>query len=62
MTHAYGSRAGIRYLTNGLKVYYIPHPVVYAQATVPTVFTLLPIMRQVLLRERVDIVHAHQVH
>lgn len=23
-THAYGHRSGVRYLTNGLKVYYLP--------------------------------------
>lgn len=29
-THAYGDRRGIRYLTNGLKVYYLPLQVCFA--------------------------------
>eukprot|EP00158_Paraphelidium_tribonemae_P007847 Partr_v1_DN28379_c1_g1_i5_m79344 putative phosphatidylinositol glycan anchor biosynthesis, class A len=60
VTHAYGNRKGVRYLTNGLKVYYIPHIVVYSQATLPTIYTLFPIMRCIFIRERIDIVHAHQ--
>lgn len=61
VTHAYGQRKGIRYLTNGLKVYYLPHPVVYSQATLPTIYMLFPLIRYIILREQIDIVHAHQV-
>ena len=61
MTHAYGNRKGVRYITNGLKVYYIPHVVIYNQATLPTIYTLFPVFRNIIIREQIDIVHAHQV-
>ncbi|XP_055937371.1 phosphatidylinositol N-acetylglucosaminyltransferase subunit A-like [Argiope bruennichi] len=59
ITHAYGNRKGIRYLTNGLKVYYIPVWVVYNQCTLPTLFTTFPLVRYILLREKISIVHGH---
>uniref|UniRef100_K7G3V0 Phosphatidylinositol N-acetylglucosaminyltransferase subunit A n=1 Tax=Pelodiscus sinensis TaxID=13735 RepID=K7G3V0_PELSI len=49
VTHAYGNRKGIRYLTNGLKVYYLPLKVMYN----------LPLLRYIFVRERVTIVHSH---
>lgn len=59
VTHAYGSRTGVRYLSNGLKVYYLPMQPVYNQCILPTVFTTLPIIRNIILRENVNIVHGH---
>ncbi|GIY07826.1 n-acetylglucosaminyl-phosphatidylinositol biosynthetic protein [Caerostris darwini] len=59
ITHAYGNRKGIRYLTNGLKIYYIPVWVVYNQCTLPTLFTTFPLVRNILLREKISIVHGH---
>lgn len=59
VTHSYGKRTGIRYLTNGLKVYYLPLKPMYSQCILPTVFTTLPIMRYILLRENITIVHGH---
>eukprot|EP00124_Ichthyophonus_hoferi_P000999 Ihof_evm11s44 gene=Ihof_evmTU11s44 len=61
ITHSYGGRSGVRYLTNGLKVYYLPNAVVYLKSTLPTIFINLPIMRSIFIRERVDIVHGHAV-
>lgn len=58
-THAYGSRKGVRYLTNGLKVYYLPLQVMYNQSTATTVFHSLPLLRCVFVRERITVVHAH---
>ncbi|XP_067265908.1 phosphatidylinositol N-acetylglucosaminyltransferase subunit A [Chanodichthys erythropterus] len=58
-THAYGDRRGIRYLTNGLKVYYLPLQVMYNQSTATTCFHSLPLLRCVFVRERITIVHAH---
>ncbi|XP_068602600.1 phosphatidylinositol N-acetylglucosaminyltransferase subunit A [Brachionichthys hirsutus] len=58
-THAYGRRKGVRYLTNGLKVYYLPLQVMYNQTTATTCFHTLPLMRCVFVRERITIVHAH---
>ncbi|KAF6390641.1 phosphatidylinositol glycan anchor biosynthesis class A [Rhinolophus ferrumequinum] len=45
VTHAYGNRKGIRYLTNGLKVYYLPLKVMYNQSTATTLFHSLPLLR-----------------
>ncbi|AET38102.1 phosphatidylinositol N-acetylglucosaminyltransferase SPT14 Ecym_2369 [Eremothecium cymbalariae DBVPG len=59
ITHAYGDRTGIRYLTNGLKVYYIPYLVLYRETTFPTVFASFPIIRNILIREQINIVHSH---
>uniref|UniRef100_A0AC11EUB6 Phosphatidylinositol glycan anchor biosynthesis class A n=1 Tax=Ovis aries TaxID=9940 RepID=A0AC11EUB6_SHEEP len=47
VTHAYGNRKGIRYLTNGLKVYYLPLKVMYNQSTATTLFHSLPLLRLV---------------
>ncbi|KAJ8255946.1 hypothetical protein COCON_G00198100 [Conger conger] len=58
-THAYGNRRGVRYLTNGLKVYYLPLQVMYNQSTVTTCFHSLPLLRCVFVRERITVVHAH---
>ncbi|ODV88306.1 glycosyltransferase family 4 protein [[Candida] arabinofermentans NRRL YB-2248] len=59
VTHAYGDRTGIRTLTNGLKIYYVPVLVLYRQSSFPTVFSLFPILRQLFIRESIDIVHGH---
>lgn len=60
MTHAYGNRSGVRYMTGGLKVYYIPWRPFIMQNTLPTLFGTLPIVRTILVRERISVVHGHQ--
>lgn len=60
ITHAYDNRKGVRYLTNGLKVYHVPMMVIYRQATLPTIFGFFPIFRNIILREQIQIVHGHQ--
>lgn len=59
ITHAYDDRVGVRYLTNGLKVYYVPFLTIYREATMPTVFSFFPVFRNIVLRERIQIVHGH---
>jgi phosphatidylinositol glycan class A protein len=59
ITHAYEGRTGVRYLTNGLKVYHVPFFVIYRETTFPTVFSFFPIFRSIILRERIEIVHGH---
>ena len=59
VTHLYGDRNGVRYLTNGLKVYYLPIKPVYNQCVLPTVYTALPLLRNIFIREEVTIVHGH---
>lgn len=45
---------------NGLKVYYCPVVPFYDQVAWPTLFAFLPLFRQILIRERVGVVHTHQ--
>lgn len=59
ITHQYGDRNGVRTLTNGLKVYYVPFYVVYRSSAFPTVFLAFPILRNIFIREQIDIVHGH---
>ncbi|KNC98673.1 phosphatidylinositol N-acetylglucosaminyltransferase SPT14 [Spizellomyces punctatus DAOM BR117] len=59
VTHNYGRRAGVRYLTSGVKVYHIPHWLVYDQVSLPTVYSLFPLFRYIVVRERIDVVHGH---
>eukprot|EP00941_MAST-03F_sp_MAST-3F-sp1_P003773 g3773.t1 len=60
LTHNYKERSGVRYMTNGLKVYYAPIAVMADQCTFPTLYGIFPLFRQILLREEIDIVHGHQ--
>lgn len=59
ITHDYGGRQGVRWLTNGLKVYYVPFMVIDRLACFPTVFSAFPILRDIFIRELIDIIHAH---
>ncbi|XP_061698152.1 phosphatidylinositol N-acetylglucosaminyltransferase subunit A isoform X3 [Syngnathoides biaculeatus] len=59
VTHAYGHRKGVRYLTNGLKVYHLPLQVMYNQSTTTTFFHSMPLLRCVFVRERITVVHSH---
>lgn len=59
ITHSYGNRNGVRTLANGLKVYYVPFFVLYRLSASPTVFLALPILRNIFIRELIDIVHGH---
>ncbi|KAI9753440.1 MAG: Phosphatidylinositol N-acetylglucosaminyltransferase gpi3 subunit [Chaenotheca gracillima] len=59
ITHAYAGRTGVRYLTNGLKVYHVPFFVIYRESTMPTVFSFFPIFRNIVIREQIEIVHGH---
>lgn len=54
-----GRRIGIRHMTNGLRVYYLPLLPVIDQAIFPGYFTGLPILRSIILRERLTILHGH---
>ncbi|KAI0205731.1 glycosyltransferase family 4 protein [Astrocystis sublimbata] len=59
ITHSYEDRKGIRYLTNGVKVYHVPFFVIYRSSTFPTVFSFFPLFRNIIIRERIEIVHGH---
>jgi hypothetical protein len=61
ITHAYRQRVGVRYLTSGVKVYYLPLWLIYEQVSLPTLYGAFPMYRNIFLREGIDIVHGHQV-
>ena len=42
------------------QVYYTPLAAPFDQASVPTLFGFLPMLRDILVREQIQIVHAHQ--
>jgi phosphatidylinositol N-acetylglucosaminyltransferase subunit A len=42
-----------------LKVYYIPFLTIASSATLPNFFTFLPYLRTIILRERIELIHAH---
>lgn len=46
-------------MTNGLKVYYLPIQVFYNQCVLPTMICNIPLMRYILIRERIQIIHVH---
>ena len=60
ITHGHPKgRAGIRWLLPSLKVYYIPFLPIASSATLPNFFTSIPYLRTILLRERIQLIHAH---
>ena len=60
ITHSHPpDRVGIRWLLPGIKVYHIPFKTIARSATLPNFFTFLPYFRTIILRERIQIVHAH---
>ncbi|KAE9551823.1 hypothetical protein FO519_004955 [Halicephalobus sp. NKZ332] len=59
LTHGYGKRKGIRYFTNGLKVYYLPFLVIYKSNSLASIPGSVYWFRKIFLREGVQIVHGH---
>lgn len=46
-------------MTNGLKVYYLPIKVFYNQCILPTMICNIPMLRNIFIREQIQIVHGH---
>lgn len=61
ITHSYDNRQGVRYVTHGLKVYYCPLSPFVDQATFPNFLGFFPLFRKIVIREKIQIIHAHQV-
>lgn len=60
ITHGHApDRVGIRHLLPGIKVYYIPFVPIASSATLPNFFTFLPYFRDIMRRERIQLVHGH---
>ena len=47
-------------MTKGLKVYYVPWKPLFMQNVLPTFSGTLPILRTILVREKISLVHGHQ--
>ena len=45
ITHAYGDRTGLRYMANGLKVYYLSIVPFYQNSILPTIVGSVPVLR-----------------
>lgn len=62
ITSTYGDdRIGVRYLSNGLKVYHMPTINLYSQTTMPPLLHMhINLFRQIFIREQVQIMHGHQ--
>lgn len=61
ITHAHPpERVGIRYLApTNLKVYHLPIAVLTSSATLPNYLTFLPYLRNIVIREQIEILHGH---
>ena len=60
VTHEYGDHRGLETTVDGLRIYYLPIPMLpTTNASLPTFFTAHHLLRGVFIRENVDIVHAH---
>lgn len=59
LTHSYEDRVGVRYMTNFLKVYYLPIRVFYNQCILPTMIANIPLIRYIFIREQIEIIHGH---
>lgn len=61
LTHTHPpNRVGVRHLLpTGLKVYHLPLQVITSSATLPNFLTFLPYFRNIMLRERIQVVHGH---
>lgn len=46
-------------MTGGLKVYYLPIATFYNQCILPTMLCNIPILRNILIREQIEIIHGH---
>jgi phosphatidylinositol N-acetylglucosaminyltransferase subunit A len=59
ITRAYGEMRGVKYV-DGIKVFYLITQLVPMGASFPSLLGTLPAVREILLREGVEIVHGHQ--
>jgi phosphatidylinositol N-acetylglucosaminyltransferase subunit A len=60
ISHAYDDRKGVRYMAGPLKVYYCPFIPMTDQDIVPTLTATFPLWRNIIIREKIEIVHVHQ--
>ncbi|KIJ63058.1 glycosyltransferase family 4 protein [Hydnomerulius pinastri MD-312] len=60
ITHSHPpDRVGVRWLLPSLKVYHLPFTTIASSATLPNYFTFLPYFRTIIVREHINLIHAH---
>ncbi|KAK2196402.1 bifunctional PIGA [Babesia duncani] len=60
VTREFGNRRGIRFLSSGIKVYHIPSKSLIKPCGLPYFVDRFPLIRNILIREQIDIIHWHQ--
>lgn len=60
-THWSGKTIACHNLISSCQVYYVPVAPFYNHCVLPTVFTTLPLLRFIFLREKINVVHGHSV-
>ena len=60
LTHHRKDRQGIKYMGNGIKVYFTPLMTLYDDSSIPILLGALKILREICYKERIDIIHCHQ--
>ena len=60
LTHHKKNRQGIKYMGNGIKVYFTPLMTLYDDSSLPILLGALKILREICYIEKVDIIHCHQ--
>lgn len=59
ITHSYEGKVGLKFLTNNLRVYYLPLIVLFRQCSLFALFGSLSMVRFIFLEEEIQIVHGH---
>ncbi|OCF43934.1 phosphatidylinositol glycan, class A [Kwoniella heveanensis CBS 569] len=59
ITHSHPHRVGVRYLSPGLKIYYLPYLPIASSATLPNFLLFLPYFRHIMISEQIELVHGH---
>ena len=53
-------RCGVRHMANGIKLYYLPKlPLLMGDDSCVALWNLYPIIREIIVREKIDICHGH---
>ena len=60
LTHHRRNRQGIKYMGNGIKVYFTPLMTLYDDTSIPYLYGSLKILREICYTEKIDIIHCHQ--
>ena len=60
LTHHRKNRQGIKYMGNGIKVYFTTLMTLYDDTSIPLLLGDLKILREICYREKIDIIHCHQ--